>query len=145
MNDLSSLIERVTAATGPDRVLDLYIDMAARGLTLVGGWEAEDASGVRVKLTGVTPEYTASFDSSLALAERKFPGVWWHIAKGRSRPDEPLYGIVLLREGTEDDVLGEAEHECLQHAIILALLRALQSSHPATASGIVERESGEAQ
>lgn len=28
---------------------------------------------------------------------------------------------------------------------IIALLRSLQSSHPATASGIVERESGDAQ
>lgn len=125
---IEELIERVEAATGPDRVLDLHIDLATKGLLLVGGWEAEDASGARVKLTGVTPEYTASFDSSIALAERKFPGVWWHIAKGRARPDEPLYGIILIREGSEDDVLGEAEHECLEHAIILATLRALQGS-----------------
>lgn len=146
--DLAGLIERVEKATGPDRELDAAVCVTLNYVAAVDDAEpqnlrvAEDdpewldyelvnADGSDDPCTdGVTP-LTASIDGAHALVERKLPGVWWFLAKGRTRPDEPLFGVHLIRKGTQpdsdsDSVLAEAEHDDLCCAIILALLRALQ-------------------
>lgn len=74
MADLAGLLERVKAATGPDRVLD-------EDLALCFGWSHEvnleedyecwrdDAGKARY-----LPKVTASVDAALALVERMLPG-----------------------------------------------------------------------
>jgi hypothetical protein len=44
----------------------------------------------------------------------------WLIGKGKTRPDEPLYGVQFRKAGT-DIILAEAEHDDLAIAINLAI------------------------
>lgn len=141
MNDpLVELVERVTKATGPDREIDVAICLA---LSYIGcfpaplnlrrsddaGWldyEAdEDGDGRLVDCTDVAPELTASTDAALALVERKLPGVWWIMSKGKLSEGEALFACQLLFGADESLAIEDAD--TLPLAIILALLRALSS------------------
>lgn len=51
----------------------------------------------------------------------------WIIGKGKTRPDEPLYGIQLRKAGT-DVILAESEHDDLTTAIRLAIAKLAQAS-----------------
>lgn len=72
------------------------------------------------------PPFTTSIDAALALVERVLPGAWFTFGKGRTRPDEPLYGAILFADDMRPDglhpQLGEGEHE---HSLVLAVLIAL--------------------
>lgn len=46
--------------------------------------------------------------------------VYWLLAKGRLRPQEPLYAIQLLKPGTEE-VIAEAEGNSIQECVEAAL------------------------
>ncbi|WP_409188398.1 hypothetical protein [Bradyrhizobium sp. RDM4] len=68
--------------------------------------------------------------------------LYWHIAKGKLRPDEPLYACHIVNPNNEE-VIAEAEHDDLMQAVALAV-RSLASgesrqSLPPTASH-AERE-----
>jgi len=109
--DLTALIERVENATGPDRELDAAIRDALYEPVKRGAW---------------TP-FTSSLDAALALVEEKLPGTFWHVAKGRTRPDEPLFGAELVSP-EHGGVNVAVEHESsVALALILALLRALSA------------------
>lgn len=153
MADLAELLARVKAATGPDRELDALVwasTLPSDGIGLDGyglpdgshfEHEADEDGSVSqyVILDGKShkrarrsaPDFTASIDAALALVERMLPGTCWLMAKGRTRPDEPLYGIQLIQEGADDAIADEAEHECVELAILAALLTALihQAEH----------------
>lgn len=103
------LLERVKAASGPDRDLEWDIQQALFGI------EQTDFHG--------TPRYTASIDAALALVERVLPGSWYVLAKGRLSEAEPLYACELLLG--QDEQLGIAEGQNQPLAIIAATLTAL--------------------
>lgn len=130
MTDLSELLERVKAATGPDRELDGAIEVMARrfdayraGLddTTRAHWK-HNGSTVYDGNTGyVAANFTASIDAALALVERCLPG--WMVAMGTcgennmpwaciTEPDEPC------RDFASDGV-------DIPNAILSALLQAL--------------------
>lgn len=67
--------------------------------------------------------------AALAFSEELVPGAFWMMGKGRVRAAEPLYAFQLMF-GTEQ-VLGEAEANSPETAILAATLRALEE----TASG----------
>lgn len=72
MTDLNELLERVKAATGPDRFLDE--DIASE---LENGWKWNESARCFVTPEGfmdTAPKYTASTDAALALVERVLPG-----------------------------------------------------------------------
>ena len=72
MGDLNELVERLKAATGPDRFLEE--DIAQE---LEEGWSWNDSIRSFHTPNGFQdrpPEYTASIDAALALVERKLPG-----------------------------------------------------------------------
>ena len=46
--------------------------------------------------------------------------VEWLIGKGKTRPDEPLYGVQLRKAGT-DIILAQSEHDDLPTAISMAV------------------------
>jgi hypothetical protein len=126
--DLTGLIERVEKATGPDRYLDgaiwkaLHPQLADTNARDTAGWlvGGDHAQATRA------PEITASLDAALALVEEKLPGVYWHVARGKTRPDEPLFGAELVT--TKGNQIAAVEHDhSAALALILALLRALQS------------------
>lgn len=134
MTDLNELLERVKAATGPDRELDRDICIALQ----YGGENSEGAANVRVdpewgddndlifeigaeECCNPIPELTASIDAALALAERVLPG--WEIALGTcglnncpwaclTEPEEPFRGFA-------------ADAPTMELAFIEALLQAL--------------------
>lgn len=62
----------------------------------------------------------------LAVVEAVWPGSFWHMAKGRVRQDEPLYGFQVLF-GT-DEVIAEGEGDSPELAVLSAIARA--ESHP---------------
>jgi hypothetical protein len=124
MTDLAKLIERVEAATGQDRGLDLDLATALVPDVLVMRQRDDDR--------GADPYtywcYTEKIDDALALVERKLPGAWWVIAKGRMQASEPLFGCELLFGA--DQQLGLADGPTPALAILLALLRALSARSP---------------
>lgn len=80
------------------------------------------------------PQFLISLDAAIALAESQVPGCFFLIGKGRLTESEPLYGA-QLRSGS-DDILGEGESDhSLQHALLIALLRALETRQPAMTDG----------
>lgn len=60
-----------------------------------------------------------AFMDALDMVEQRFPGSFWHIAKGRVKANEPLYAIQILF-GTEE-VLAEGEGDTAAEAIHAAL------------------------
>lgn len=145
---LDNLVARVEAATGPDRWLDgdlalvtthvgwihhPYVKEEAKdNPNLAWGcaelWPSEQAfkiwrdGSVNVPAPNVmAPAYTSNVGAALTLIP---DGLWWVLAKGRYRPDEPLYGVQLRNPTGPDAIAAEAEHEVFVLAIVLAALKA---------------------
>lgn len=123
----SDLIAKLEALDGPSREMDLSIaECFGAGL-----------EHTPTKLTGKIawqgdtkcrpcPPYTRCLTAVTELTERAFPGIFYHIAKGRLSAREPLYGAQLLFGS--DDVLGEGEHNATPAiALVIALLRAKEA------------------
>jgi hypothetical protein len=81
MTDLSDLIERVRAATGPDRRLDADI-MRAVCLSDINDWWYETPWGT-LESDPTCPPITESIDAITALIEAKLPG--WQYGSERRR------------------------------------------------------------
>lgn len=97
MTDLPTLLERVKAASGPDRELDADIHLVFQSpsaSTEAGRWRKpillereHQRPGILeyVKISGVSarpaPTFTASLDAVIAMAERVLPGMHWRIEK----------------------------------------------------------------
>ena len=64
--------------------------------------------------------YTVNPECALSLLPSD---LYWLIGKGRTRPDEPLYGVNLFNPGDEKAIV-QAESESLCLAICLAALKA---------------------
>lgn len=82
MTNLQELLDRVKAATGPDRELDAGIAEATAQVP-EGAIRMHGLPGTAKYATGGytvwdTPAYTASIDAALALTERVLPG--WVVA-----------------------------------------------------------------
>jgi hypothetical protein len=119
----SSLLSRPEALTGPSREVDAEIALAtgwARG-TMPNGeqyWR-----NPAMQICPQPPRYTESLDAAVALVA---DDLYWLIAKGVTRPDEPMYGAQILA-GT--DVIAEAEHNANPAiALVIAILRARESA-----------------
>ena len=118
---LAGLLERVRAATGPDRVLNGDVLMAF-------GWASDggiaiDPEGRRVFQI---PDATLSLDAALALVERVLPGWVWTVMTDygdlcRAR----LYGEV--NGGRDHGVQADGATPAL--ALLAALLSALSDSN----------------
>lgn len=131
---IADLHARVVASSGADRRLDAEIDCLFWFLEL-HPWEPTDFDGKYNdragpgSMTGKTgflsaSPYTASVEDVVRLVEARVPGwSYWYLARGRTRPDEPLYGASLrLIGGTDDDeVFGEHEVSA-SHAMLVAFL-----------------------
>jgi hypothetical protein len=78
---LTTLLERVMRAPGPDRELDYAI--------------SRFADGELARHSSLHLPYTASIDAALALVERKLPG--WTVANLSQQDDKTWY--CELREG----------------------------------------------
>lgn len=146
MRDLADLIARVEGASGPDRELDADLHLAFgqapnehynrpwRHPILLSEEHRRPGLLEYVEISGVSarpaPIYTASIDAALALMERCLPGlvlVMRRLANGLWQVDEAwIYNGP--HDATDFDVDSSPRPGAL--AILLALLRALQSQEP---------------
>ncbi|HZV21135.1 MAG TPA: hypothetical protein VE986_06275 [Hyphomicrobiales bacterium] len=91
-------------------------------------------------------DWFTSIDGATALIEVVRPGSYWYLAKGRNRPNEPLFGASINHPG-EDDPLAFGESNIAPGlAIIAALLKAAahgqteRPARPERGSGITTRQ-----
>jgi len=135
MSDLSSLIERVEAATGSDRRLDALIDCAIRFPDLRPARPDDHEKHHRGFPPGqgdiwcptgflMARSYTRSVDDVLTLLPE---GYGWLVGNGRTRPDEPLGGA-RITSLSGDTVIAEAEAATPVLALLAAILRARQAA-----------------
>ena len=151
---LEDLIRKLETATGPTKELDRAIARLIgwhrveprHARNRHGAWISPDeflgvmsdgSPVISQSMDGTTmhrdvPDFTASIDAAVALAERVLPGHGRMGAKGRCTPQEPLYGYQIYRsdildDGAEPALIGEAEHESEPICLVLATLRALRS------------------
>jgi len=117
MTDLNELLERVKAATGPDRQLDYVLFCHFAPMEVASAWHPLNGH-----------KYTSSIDAALALCGRALPGYWYVMAKGRMTDSEPLYACELL-EGAETQLAineGHTQPLAILAALILALISKAQ-------------------
>lgn len=98
MTDIATLLERVRAATGPDREIDGMIEVEARRQQAYRvGLNDEQRAHWATTIEGVVYDnatrynaspYTASVDAILALIERELPGCRWGVSCHSFRGDE---------------------------------------------------------
>ncbi|CAM5420968.1 hypothetical protein ATER59S_02395 [Aquamicrobium terrae] len=115
MPDLSTLIERVEALTGPSRDADYRIEKA---IVRPGEFPASEIWPpfmVGSKFDRSIPAYTASIDAAVALVERVLPGWFWF------KPERNKLGVYRLGEKYTGN------HINLAIALVLATLRALHA------------------
>lgn len=129
---LSDLLARVKAATGPDRAIDAAIACAfmfpGRRPAQPDDFEGRfghSPGDIKVEHGFLMARaYTRSTDELEELIEHQLPGAWWLFAKGRTQAREPLFGVRLLFGS--DEILGEGEHDSnLALAGLDALLKTL--------------------
>lgn len=76
-----------------------------------------------------SPDFCKSVDAAIKLAEHKLPGSGMLFGKGRTRPEEPLFGCVIratVELGSAE--IGAGEHpKSLSLAIVAATLSAIIS------------------
>ena len=149
MSDIAALLERVRAATGPDRYADCHLWVIAQGgdarmhvcdsSTQDFIWERGiDGFWVRdvVKFRAV-PRYTASVDAALALVERATPDsgpnmvysfdLNWHAS---AHAEMSYTAELYVAEGNPPDMTSyQGQAPTLPLAIIAALLTALKDSN----------------
>ncbi|WWT40049.1 hypothetical protein [Nostoc phage Nsp-JY10] len=72
----------------------------------------EDAYAPVADATGAwnrrTPPPSSHLVGAIAAFEASYPELYWTIAKGRVRSDEPLYGAVISTQGLTDIGKGES-------------------------------------
>jgi len=73
--DLNALLERVKAAKGPDREIDIAIHVIVTNEGRIGDYASVDEyTNSAIQLGWNTPRVTSSIDAALALTERVLPG-----------------------------------------------------------------------
>ena len=121
-----SLLSRLQALTEPSREIDAEIALAngwyIGKTTNDGVWFNPDG-----QIHDEPPHYTGSLDAIEPLAAE----FYYLFAKGKTRPEEPLYGVQILRpDGSANDIIVEAEHDLPSVALLIAIMKAKEESKP---------------
>lgn len=133
---LQVLLERVKAASGPDREMDAAVWLALEpGVTRKQWSYIHTASGQECRMdetrdaTGrliVVPSFTASIDAALALVEKVQPATMWAVGNMEMGPFCRL--VAPTRGGGYVGGYYEANANTEPLAILAALLTALAAS-----------------
>ena len=131
MSDLAELLERVKAATGPDRELDAALLCATSpsyhlSKNSLGG-TVICRDGFRWNIEDIAPYLITSIDAALALADRVLPG-WWLHGLGKS----PLHGLwwCTLYSLNAKEAAEVEDADTAPLAIIAATIYALIAQEP---------------
>lgn len=130
MTDLTALIARVEALSGPDRQVSTDVNRALRQPDvprLTGGIDA----AMFTTSPHWGPHITASLDAVVALAERVLPGWDWSV-HSHKQGQTPSYrdawgGMRAPPVGRVSGILYESNGYTPTLALLLALLRAVQA------------------
>lgn len=138
--DLKALVERVEAATGPDRELDAQLWCLGEGVKFSHlSSQSEAIIFFRLGKNGTCredgwPRYTASLDSSLALCERVLPGWKWSIQHNDAEvEDGPCF---YARVGARRNGAWPGKTPAL--ALLAAMLKALVAQAAPSTDRLVE-------
>lgn len=110
--NLSPLIERVKAASGPDREIDGALWLAilgkealeqcwsVRGMKYAGHvyTKAEKAQHIKNASERLAPPLTASLDAVVALIEKRLPNGWWRVDDDCNDDRTCATGVVGLHQ-----------------------------------------------
>lgn len=153
--EISLLIARAEAATGPDRVLDCDIRLTVLGdrpygclsvghrpvgVAYLSGYVAtyrDVLAADDVIEDDVVPRYTASLDAAATLVPE---GCGWIAGWGQTRIDEPMGGACISRNGrfigpsANYDVIAGADAPTPALALVVAALRAIAASSEVNAA-----------
>lgn len=58
---------------------------------------------------------------AFTAAERAYPGHYWMFSKGKTRPDEPLFGFAVFNKADADEPVACGEHDDPVEAVNRAL------------------------
>lgn len=120
------LIERLEAATGPDRWLDAHVFCALfsepnrKAVYAHGGAAIIYGPGGEAEIA-VFPSYTASLDASLVLVGEKLPGWHWGVTNTSDQPWHEAWVTPGIGKGST----GFGKNPAL--AVLIALLKALET------------------
>lgn len=145
---LDALLFDLAQTRGPDREIDaklmaLFYTQDQRFIGIKDASTGEPvASDVWVdprtgKWVSTHPrEFTRALDEVLRLIEREFPEAGLLIGKGRKRPDEALWGLIIYKDHVVSDrnEIGAGEHEHRALCACLALVDALARRETKSAS-----------
>lgn len=148
-NKYRELRERLEAASGPDREIDVWmhavlgfdtprVDIYFPEGTLQHWWKQSHlrfgGAGTRDPLRLIrpftdpiheVPTYTSSLDAALALVERKLPGWGWQVHSKSDSPHNDCFAF--LGEDVADGPAYRAYAKTPALALCLALLRAVEA------------------
>ena len=144
MGTIEELLERVKAATGPDRRLDIAIHVLVTNEGRLGDYASVDEyTNSAIQLGWNTPRVTASIDAAIELTERVLSGWRWgvsfHSIKDGVYADGPFAGKLKHADGfrahvTERSALrpmpSVADARTAPLAILAATLSALAQVKP---------------
>lgn len=121
------LISRLEKSRSQSRDLDADIAIACNIIVERQWWS------INYLTCDMVACYTSSVDAAIGLAEKMLPGHGRLTGKGRTRPDEPLYGAQIFDVEfapalTPQNLIGEAEHGVEAIALVIAVLRAIEST-----------------
>lgn len=136
MTKPDDLVDRLRAATGPDRELDAEIAKALEGVEIQwrqANYTMDLHPVQRYPSTnhiggygiGPVPYYTASVDAALSLVERCLPGQQWMLDK------QPENFECVLWDGVTMKAKANEAAPTLPLAILTALLTAMQAERDA--------------
>jgi hypothetical protein len=136
---LEAAIADLALAKGPDRHLDLRISVAINFKSVWGGdpdgryewkWGAGGdeieghRNGKRIAFLDpvqFVPRWTGDLSTARSLIP---PGLFWHMAEGKVRPDEPLGAAQVIDPSGSGEVIAEAEAPTVEIAACIAALKA---------------------
>ncbi len=128
----AELITALEQATSPAYALDIAIAQALVPQIIVMRRNNDDTGNV----PHTYRSFSADVGDALWLHDTLLPDTDYFFAKGRTRPDEPLFGFqVLTREPvmSENEVIAESEHDHAAIAVCLGVVRALEAKEPSHA------------
>lgn len=122
---MNTLIDRLSKLEGPDREVDAEI-------ALQNGWQVfpgDNWIGPEAKI--VVPDYTASVDAAIALAEKVLPGWYWGITQGDDGEDAMEFqgNIWPSIQPYPAELEQYGYHKFPAIALLIAILRAKEAEH----------------
>lgn len=131
--EADGLIARLEKLSGPDRSVGNDVLLACGWTNNEYGfgpsrfleWVNPDPNGIDYH-DGNQPDPTASLDAARMLAN----GFYWIASEGRTRDNEPLGCAQIFQKNYLTKPVAEAEHEFVEIALCIAILRARSTPCP---------------